>query len=58
MKRFDGADEDPKTVAGLRHDAAPAGPSRVVPGLDEAFGVGHQAEDPAGGIANARDGPG
>ena len=29
----------------------------MMPGFDESFGMGHQAEDPAGRIAEAGDGP-
>ena len=34
-----------------------ARPTWVVPGLDASLGVWHQAEDAAGGVADARDGP-
>ena len=40
----------PRVAAVLRH----AGPARMVERLDEPLGVGHQAEDPAGRVADAR----
>ncbi len=36
--------------------AAAAGEEGVVFGVDDAFGVGHEAEDAAGGVADAGDG--
>ena len=35
-----------------------AGGIRVVEGIDDAFGVGHEAEDAAGGVADSGDGVG
>ncbi len=56
-KRFNRTDEDPEAVANVRKCTVAAGPSRMMPGFDESFGMGHQAEDPAGRVADARDGP-